>query len=283
MSTMDYFASPNCIDDEYTLFLKYTDEKSVVAAKIHELIYGDLVGKRIIKIWDVGCGNGDLIYNLVNMFPPASKIELHLLEPNAKLLNVAIGKLIKRNVIVHATNKTIEAAIEDIDYDSGQNLIICANMLYYLPDPVMVLKKLYDSLEPGGVICASLHSTASDIYKLRSIFRQYYNEPSDKRLDIEKLAEMIEQLGWNFTTHNISSSLIVPLSELEKLTHAANDPNVLRENVIAGITRFFGHSPTIEIPKDLLRKVLRFYRGRIVNNQQILLKNVGSFVWVRKP
>src|SRR5260370_42371024 len=86
---------------DYLLFLQHANEKEVAVEIIHRHLRSSSSNNAtILRLWDVGCGNGDVIANLAKLVEHDTILEISLLEPNVQLLTLAQDKLKQMNAHV---------------------------------------------------------------------------------------------------------------------------------------------------------------------------------------
>ncbi len=268
---------------DYLLFLQHTDEKQVAAEIIYRRLCLAHPDRTSIRIWDVGCGSGEVMTNFVKMVGSNTMLDITILEPDLQLFTIVQDKLSQMNVrMVTYISKTLEESNKDEDYIAGFDLIAALKMLYYVDDIVDALQQLYDALAPRGQLCISLHMPQSEAYVIRTMFREYYNVPVASRLDVESLLAVIKRLRWKYELQIVTSYITFSLTDVEELLEKPDDPVMMRHNVVAGITRFIGHSQTIILPSELLVELITLYRKRARSNIVSLAIQDG-YVWINKP
>jgi 2-polyprenyl-3-methyl-5-hydroxy-6-metoxy-1,4-benzoquinol methylase len=269
-------------EQEFRLFLEHTNEKQVAAETIFRRLSRTKSLSSTHRIWDVGCGSGDIVSALVKMIGREAELEITLLEPESQLLEMARKKLRQSGVFsIVGIPKTVEAAVEGDDYRQGFDLIISSQVLNYVIDAEATLCQLYRALAPEGQFCASLLTPTSDIFLIRSMYLQHFGHLSEVGIHSEQLLEVIGNLGWRYDTEVVLSYVELSLSDVEELIENPQNLDVLRNNVAARITRFIGNSPLLTIPLDLLTRIVEIYRKR-VRSGKVYLESKERFVWVDK-
>lgn len=271
-------------EEEFVLFLQHTNEKQVAAETLFRHLSCTKSLSSVNRMWDVGCGSGEIVAALVKMLGQETTLEITLLEPESSLLEIARNKLRQVGVCsVITIPKTIEAATENEKYLQGFDLIIASQVLNYVINAESTLRQLYRALKPGGQLCVSLLMPTSDIFLIRSTYLRHFGRLSELGIHSEQLLEVIEHLlGKEYDTEIVSSYVTFPLSAVEELFENSRDQGVLSYNVAARITRFIGNSPLLAIPLDLLAEIVKIYRGR-VRSGMVYLESKDRFVWIDKP
>lgn len=116
-----------------------------------------------LRILDVGCGNGTLIFVLANFLP---NCEFHGVDSSGKQIKKCIRKNKYDNI------KFLQAEAEKLPFDDEYfDFITCANTIHLLPQRVRAIDEMYRVLKPGG-----------NLYLLEAIHSQQYKNKFDKIL-----------------------------------------------------------------------------------------------------
>jgi SAM-dependent methyltransferase len=126
-----------------------------------------------LRVLDVGAGVGGPALGLDSFVPTDSLVEYHAVEPSeaATVLSELLAETSKN---VHTTihRERIESFAPDGEFD----LILCANVLSELDDPVAVVSSLLDSLASDGSIVALSPADRNTAIGLREVEREIETE-----------------------------------------------------------------------------------------------------------
>jgi 2-polyprenyl-3-methyl-5-hydroxy-6-metoxy-1,4-benzoquinol methylase len=126
-----------------------------------------------LRVLDVGAGVGGPALGMDSFVPADSLVEYHAVEPSeaATVLSELLAET-SRNVHTTIHRERIEQFTPEGQYD----LILCANVLSELDDPVAVLSSLLDSLDSDGSIAALSPADRNTAIGLRDIEREIETE-----------------------------------------------------------------------------------------------------------
>jgi len=124
---------------------------------------------RDLRVLDVGAGVGGPALGVDALLPEDALVEYHAVEPSdaADLLESLIEET-GRNFHPTVRRERIEAS----DSEGPYNLILCANVLSELGEPVAVLSELLDALADDGSIVALAPADRNTAIGLRRIERE---------------------------------------------------------------------------------------------------------------
>jgi SAM-dependent methyltransferase len=133
-----------------------------------ELAADDLLASDL-RVLDVGAGVGGPALGLDAFVPENALVDYHALEPS-EAVSVLRSLLEETGRNVHTT--VHERPVEVFEPTGSFDLILCANVLSELSDPVAVGQKLLDWLEPDGTLVAIAPADRNTATGLREIERE---------------------------------------------------------------------------------------------------------------
>jgi len=133
-----------------------------------DLAADDLLPHRM-RVLDVGSGVGGQALGFDAVLPSETLVEYHAVEPSdaAGVLDRLLAET-GRNFHPTSHRTTIETFEPDGTYD----LLVCANVLSELDEPVSVLGELLDALADGGTVLALAPADRNTAIHLREIERE---------------------------------------------------------------------------------------------------------------
>jgi len=176
----------------FELFLKRTNEKSVIENFIHEHIPLDAN----MDILDIGAGEGFLATTI------SRKVKSTLvIEPNKKFCEKLLQK--KR---IKVLNEKWEAVVLKDDFD----FILVAYVITYFPEAEreQLIKKMYDRLRPGGnILILSVDAKNGSWREIHTYFYRLMNSDHRSSDDtLKKIGEMYKSTSYSFTTQVIANN-----------------------------------------------------------------------------
>jgi 2-polyprenyl-3-methyl-5-hydroxy-6-metoxy-1,4-benzoquinol methylase len=98
------------------------------------------------SVLDVACGTGNVMVEVAKVFREASVVGIDI---SQGMVEVAKEKVVQEGLV----NCFFEVSdIEQKVFQEKYSVITCAYVLFFLPNPVEVLQKLYGALEEGGLL-----------------------------------------------------------------------------------------------------------------------------------
>jgi SAM-dependent methyltransferase len=143
-------------DEEYYLqrgknWFKYPNYR------LFDFIYQKLItllDPNQIRLLDVGCGKGDFLKYILERIPTASLVGVDFTENN------------------HPNIHFIRGDFLEAEFQFNFNVICCLAVIEHLEDPVLVLQKINDLLEPGGLLCLMSLNNNSLFYRIARLFKK---------------------------------------------------------------------------------------------------------------
>ena len=183
------------------------DYYAAIQYVLHELGTAGLL-PATLRVLDVGAGVGGPALGLVDYLGDEALVDYHAVEPSAAT-TVLESLLAETGPNVHATvhSTTIEAFEPDGEYD----LIIAANVLSELDDPVTTLERLLPSLSDDGALVTLAPADKHTSIGLREVERELVDAPSEYDVFSPTLrlwpGESPTDRGWSF---DVKPDLAVP-------------------------------------------------------------------------
>ena len=149
-----YHQNPVEYDDEVALgyaIYHLPDYYAAVGYPLDDLVERSLLPRRL-RVLDVGAGVGGPALGLFDYLSDDALVDYHAVEPSAAadVLEQLLGET-RRNV-----RSTIHRErVEEFDFgDAPYDLILCANVLSELADPVAAVERAVDALAASGTLLA---------------------------------------------------------------------------------------------------------------------------------
>lgn len=155
------------------------------------------------KILDIGCASGIIGLELLRANPSWSGIFFDYPE---------VIEIVQEHIEEYALSSRALLRCGNVQTDefgNGYDLIWCSNLLYFLEDPSALIKKLYNALNPNGVlISAHVEIDATNPQHSDRFFYFLFLNLQGKRIfKPEELSEMFTQAGFSqmqtFTSHDM--------------------------------------------------------------------------------
>jgi SAM-dependent methyltransferase len=126
-----------------------------------------------LRVLDVGAGVGGPALALEDLLPADTLVDYHAVEPS-DAADVLDGMLAETGPNFHAT--VHRDRIEDVSLSGQFDLVLCANVLSELDDPIDVLSSVLDVLAEDGTILAIAPADRQTAIGLREIERDIERE-----------------------------------------------------------------------------------------------------------
>lgn len=177
----------------FGLFLKRTDEKSV----IKNFIYENIPFGKNMDFLDIGAGDG----SLASLFSKKVRTAF-VIEPN---------KNFYKQLLKHKKIRVLNKRWEDARLNGAFDFILAAYVVTYFPKPErkQLIKKMYDLLRPGGrILILSVDAKRGSWRKIHTYFyklMRYVHNSSDDVL--KKIAREYKAISKSFKTHVIANDV----------------------------------------------------------------------------
>lgn len=169
----DYYAqNPVEYDDDVALgYAVYhlPNYYAAVGYALDDLVERSLLPRRL-RVLDVGAGVGGPALGLLDYLPEDAVVDYHAVEPSAAadvLDRLLSGS--RRNVRTTIHRERIESF--DLDAAGSFDLVLCANVLNELDDPVAVAERALDALADDGTVLALAPADLETSTGLRAVER----------------------------------------------------------------------------------------------------------------
>jgi tRNA (cmo5U34)-methyltransferase len=137
-----------------------------------------------IKVLDIGCGTGNITFEVKKRYPHAHVTCIDLAE---NMIEIAQFKLSKYDDIeYHVTD------LRDFQFDNDYDLIISSLALHHLQtdgEKIAIYRKIYDALKDGGVFYNADTVMASNEY-LEKISIEYWKAFMLETISIKEIEEI---------------------------------------------------------------------------------------------
>tara|TARA_Y100000748_G_C15487026_1_gene485133 strand:- start:870 stop:1811 length:942 start_codon:yes stop_codon:yes gene_type:complete len=145
-----------------------------------------------LKILDIGCGGGTLLYIL--------NAELSVESICGVELNPVYADLAKRRLNADIRNESYESGIFGQEFD----LLINTKVLEHIPDPLPFLKEMYQDLSNGGILFIEVPHV-SDMYNF-PLTDERFTIPHIYFFSEGTLSALLEKAGFNILEYRIYSA-----------------------------------------------------------------------------
>ena len=187
-----------------------------------QYVLSDLVADglfpRKLRVLDVGAGVGGPALGLADLVPDDALVDYHAVEPSAatEVLSAVLDET-GRNFLTRTHETTAEAFEPDGEYD----LILFANVLSELDDPVGVVDRYRDALAADGSLVALAPADRETAIGLRAVERAVEDELTvyAPTVRLWPSATPADE-GWSF---DVQPALETPAFQ-RRLDEAASDP-----------------------------------------------------------
>jgi SAM-dependent methyltransferase len=143
------------------------DYYAAVGYVLDDLVERSLLPRRL-RVLDVGAGVGGPALGLHDYLPDDAVVDYHAVEPSAAadVLDALLDET-RRNFRPTIHRERAEA----FDFDGPYDLVVCANVLSELDDPVAVVEDALDALAADGTLAAIAPADLQTSTGLRSVER----------------------------------------------------------------------------------------------------------------
>ncbi|WP_251344022.1 small ribosomal subunit Rsm22 family protein [Haloplanus halophilus] len=225
-----YHQNPVEYDEEVALgyaIYHLPDYYAAVGYPLDDLVERSLLPRRL-RVLDVGAGVGGPALGLFDYLPEDAVVDYHAVEPSAAadVLDSLLATT-RRNVrtTVHRER------IEEFELDGAYDLILAANVLSELDDPVSVVERGLDALADDGTLLALSPADLETSTGLRRIERAVAADP-----DVTVYAPTLrlwpgtapEDRGWSFDER---PRIEAPRLQ-RRLDDAGDDPGTFRNETV---------------------------------------------------
>lgn len=252
----------------YDVFLQRTNFREKILAKFKESLPPSLSTKRLIRVLDIGCGNGAMTRRYLEILKQVfreAELEVHLLEPSSESLskaNEAVAPLVKSVIKI---NQTADQYI--INSNEAFDLIIASHVFYHVP--VTIVPQIIRKLSPDGGMSIMMGAKVHPLRvhpDLKSI---------SKHGDSDALKEILSSLIENDV---ITSNLLSVKTDM--------DLNGLWHNGILSEDgkKFFSFTYNVDMNKfpETGRVALNSVLEEVFTNQNGIVHPSHEIIWVKK-
>lgn len=175
----------------YNIFLKHNNFRKAVVSKLAQKLKKDKdLSQGKIDILDVGCGNGEMTVQYLNLFKTGNNISITLVEPASSAVDIA--KQLIASQFPDVSTQTFQQTLEEYLNFSGEvefDFIIASYVFYHLPPQYII--SLLEKLKTGGKLVIAMGSAGHPLRKIPGL-------PQDqKHADYEGLNNVIRKIDAN--------------------------------------------------------------------------------------
>ena len=191
---------------------KYSDSASENPAQKYrfKLILEELINfkdEKSLKILDIGCGQGDLLLAIQNLFPDFNLMGLEL---SQKGVDIVKGKTGAANIF---QADLLNYSDELKQYHGWADVIICSEVLEHVNDPALFLKTSLLFLKTKGMLIITVPGGPMSSFDKIIGHRQHFNKASILHLfnnaDIKNLKIHLSGFPW----HNLYRLAVISRGE----------------------------------------------------------------------
>jgi len=125
----------------------------------YDLLGAEVIGKRLI---DLGCGNGNVSLQFIDKVQ-----ELDFLDISDKMLDLVKEKISDSDL--HKVN-FFNCDLEEFKIDKKYDIIIAYGLLMHVNSPLKSLEKIYEMLNPGGLLLTQYTNCGHPMNKINKLF-----------------------------------------------------------------------------------------------------------------
>ncbi len=164
--------------------------------RCHEAILAELDGQPGGRLLDVGCGTGQMLARIRDVFPGIFSL---------------YGLDISRKSLVHAKSllggdaALAEGDAEALPYEEGRfEAVLCMHSFHHYPHPVSALREMRRVLAPGGTLylVENEYTPAKRIFLNITLFIRRHPNGDIRMLSGKELRNMAEKAGFEILSQN---------------------------------------------------------------------------------
>lgn len=182
------------------------EQKSLVCEAVVSLVNNLKEFPKMKKILDLGCSSGILGLEIVKSHPSLCATLFDYKE---------VTDIAKENIIEYKLEnraKILSGDIQEDDIGQGYDLIWCSNIFYFLKNKEEVIKKIYNALNPNGILVSS-HVEIDKRNKTHEDNFFYFLSLSLQGRDVLKpieLSYVFEEVGFRSINSYTTFELLTP-------------------------------------------------------------------------
>lgn len=185
-----------------------TDKNGKHARSLYQHIINELSAVRFSSVLDVGCGTGEILYMLKNIYPA---ISLYGIDISREMLKQAEDKgLCKVNLLL--------GDAENLPFENENfDLLVCTDSFHHYPNPQKAINEFYRVLENDGYLLLADFWKPFPIRQLMNLFLPFSSEGDVKIYSINQILNFLKNAGFQDVQYkkvNKSSYLILAKKSL---------------------------------------------------------------------
>ena len=169
-----------------------TGKASQFAKQSYPYMLNTLMPMRFETVLDVGCGTGNLLYEILDNKP---QVKAFGVDFSSKMLEVARDKLPKR---VELTEGDAEA----LPYEAKRfDVVIASDILRYSTNPEKAIKEMYRVLKIGGKVIICDFCTVNSLRAVKNLFNPLSKDAGLRIYAGDKVKELLSEGGFDFVNY----------------------------------------------------------------------------------
>jgi len=211
-----------------------------------------------VKVLDVGCAEGDTLYELI--LQSSSSFHLTLVEPSISV-SISSERLSTVSASCISYQDGIENLIAEGQLAENYDLIILSHSIYYLKDRDICVKAMQSLLTDQGCMLIVVRSNQGFDFKLRCLIGKQSNETT-RFFESVHVKEILEKSEIGYEYMNFDYDIKIEEAEWRGFVNS-HGSNLLKTNILSNLTKLIGHRHDYHLKTRDFKEICDFVESRL--------------------
>jgi SAM-dependent methyltransferase len=242
-------------------FLAHTTQDKNTVIFLQDILsnhFDNFDGEQIHLI-DVGCGYGIKTVPLLKNLTRFAPVQTTALDPSKELLDYFQQNFKVKDV------EFVQSDWETYTPKKTYDVILSVQTFYYIKEWEKSIRKMLDTLNPGGILCLSIRSK-DEICIFKDYFMPKFNDGYSSERNHQELCATLDDMKVAYSAKTVKSELDISDCLIP------NDQGKM-------LIEFMLRKPYQEIPQEIQQEINHYLHD---NNKQGKLMHEDGFIWIVK-